>query len=182
MILQAVGVVAMIGVRSGVGWAVMQAVKKTGGPFGATLLGSVVSAAYLSHLHLAGLPAPAARLVRDSVFGGLAIAHQAGSHALLVKVRAAFTHGLDQALLVSAAQEGQDALRDPDRGPRPLPHAGIRRGDGRADLRGGRGLGEHLLPLLPDLTPVEALRDDPDADPLELFDAGLSQLEAGLPI
>jgi DHA2 family multidrug resistance protein-like MFS transporter len=89
--------------RSGVGSAVMQAVNKTGGPFGAALLGSVVSAAYLSHLHLAGLSAPAARELRDSVFGGLAIAHQAGSHALLVNVRAAFTHGLDEALLVSAA-------------------------------------------------------------------------------
>jgi EmrB/QacA subfamily drug resistance transporter len=88
--------------RSGVGSAVMQAINKIGGPFGAAVLGSVLSAAYLSKLRLGGLSAPAASEVRESVFGGLAVAHQTNSAALLHTVQAAFTHGLDQALLVSA--------------------------------------------------------------------------------
>jgi MFS transporter, DHA2 family, multidrug resistance protein len=88
--------------RSGVGSAVMQAINKIGGPFGAAVLGSVLSAAYLSQLDLTRLPATATREVRGSVFGGLAVAHTRNSPALLENVQAAFTHGLDQALLVSA--------------------------------------------------------------------------------
>ena len=88
--------------RSGVGSAVMQAINKVGGPLGAAVLGSVISAAYLSQLHLAGLTAATAAEARQSVFGGVAAAHQAHSPALLHAVEAAFTLGLDQALLVSA--------------------------------------------------------------------------------
>jgi MFS transporter, DHA2 family, multidrug resistance protein len=87
--------------RSGVGAAVMQALQKTGGPFGAAILGSVVSAAYLARLHLPGLPAPAERAVRQSIFGGVAIAHKLDSAMLLHSVRTAFVHGMDLALLVS---------------------------------------------------------------------------------
>jgi Na+/melibiose symporter-like transporter len=89
--------------RSGVGSAVMQAINKVGAPFGAAVLGSVLSAAYLSRLDLTGLSAPGAHEARGSVFGGLAVAHQARSSRLLDSVEAAFTHGLDRALLVSAA-------------------------------------------------------------------------------
>ncbi len=88
--------------RSGVGSAVMQAINKIGGPFGAAILGSVISAAYLSQLHLAGLSAVAAGEARQSVFGGDAVARQTSSQTLLRSVHEAFTHGLDQALLVSA--------------------------------------------------------------------------------
>jgi DHA2 family multidrug resistance protein-like MFS transporter len=88
--------------RSGVGSAVLQAVNKTGGPFGTAILGSVLSAGYLAHLSLSGLPAPAATAVRQSVFGGVAVAQQLHSAALLASVRAAFVHGMDRALLVSA--------------------------------------------------------------------------------
>ena len=58
--------------RAGVGSAVMQAVQKAGAPLAAAILGSVLSAAYRSRLHLAGLPAAAAGAVRGSVFAGLA--------------------------------------------------------------------------------------------------------------
>ncbi len=88
--------------RSGVGAAVMGAVQKLGAPFGAAILGSVVSSAYLSRLQLAGLPPAAANAVRESVFGGVAMAQKLHSAALLDSVRAAFVHGLDVALLVSA--------------------------------------------------------------------------------
>jgi DHA2 family multidrug resistance protein-like MFS transporter len=85
--------------HSGVGSAVLQAVNKTGGPFGTAILGSVLSSAYLAHLDLSGLGGAAAH---QSIFGGIAVAQQLHSQALLRSVRAAFVHGTDQALLVSA--------------------------------------------------------------------------------
>jgi DHA2 family multidrug resistance protein-like MFS transporter len=92
--------------RSGVGSAVLQAVNKTGGPLGTAVLGSVASSAYLAHLNLSGLPIAATRVIRQSIFGGVAIAHHLGSAALLDSVRAAFVHGMDLALLVSAGVAG----------------------------------------------------------------------------
>ncbi|HEU5423025.1 MAG TPA: MFS transporter [Nitrolancea sp.] len=89
--------------RAGIGSAVLQALSKLGGPFGAAVLGSVLSAAYQSRLRLGGLPSQTAELARSSVFGGVAVARQLGSPALLDSARAAFTHGMDVALLVSAA-------------------------------------------------------------------------------
>jgi EmrB/QacA subfamily drug resistance transporter len=88
--------------RAGVGSAVMQAVQKAGAPLSAAILGSVMSLAYHSRLDLSGLPAPAADAVRSSVFSGLAVARQTGSAALLDSVRAAFVHGTDAMLWVSA--------------------------------------------------------------------------------
>jgi MFS transporter, DHA2 family, multidrug resistance protein len=88
--------------RSGVGAAVMQALQKIGGPFGAAIIGSVLSTAYQADLNLAGVPSAVAGAVRGSVFGGLAVAHRLGSSTLLESVRTAFVHGMDVALLVSA--------------------------------------------------------------------------------
>lgn len=88
--------------KSGIGSAVLQAVNKTGGPFGIAVLGSVLSAGYLARLHLPGLPAAAAATVRQSVFGGVAVASKLHSAALLTSVRMAFVHGMDLALVVSA--------------------------------------------------------------------------------
>ena len=88
--------------KSGVGAAVLQAVNKTGGPLGIAILGSVLSAGYLGRLHLAGLPAAAAAAVRQSVFGGVAVASKLHSAALLASVHTAFVHGMDLALAVSA--------------------------------------------------------------------------------
>ena len=88
--------------KSGVGTAVLQAVNKTGGPLGIAVLGSVLSAGYLARLKLAGLPAATEAAVRQSIFGGVAVAHQLQSSALLASVQRAFVHGMDMALLVSA--------------------------------------------------------------------------------
>ena len=88
--------------RSGIASAVLQAVNKVGGPFGTAILGSVLSAGYLAHLDLSSLPSSAAGAVRQSVFGGVAVAERTGSATLLAAVRTAFTHGMDQALVVSA--------------------------------------------------------------------------------
>jgi hypothetical protein len=88
--------------KSGVGAAVMQAVNKTGGPLGIAILGSVLSVGYLGRLHLSGLPPAAAAAVRQSVFGGVAVASRLHSAALLASVKTAFVHGMDLALVVSA--------------------------------------------------------------------------------
>ena len=88
--------------RSGVGSAVLQALQKTGGPLGTAILGSVLSSAYQARLNLAGLPPAAATVVKESLFGGLAVAQQLGSAPLLASVRAAFVHGMDVSLVVAA--------------------------------------------------------------------------------
>lgn len=88
--------------RSGVGSAVLQALNKVGGPLGGALLGSALSSAYVAHLKLSGLPVPAAAAVRQSVFGGVKVAHKISSASLLQSVRTAFVHGMDVALVVSA--------------------------------------------------------------------------------
>ncbi|MFZ0171653.1 MAG: MFS transporter [Acidimicrobiales bacterium] len=87
--------------RAGVGSGVLQALKNTGAPLGSAILGSALISAYVSRLHLAGLPPVVAHAVRQSIFGGVAVAHALGSASLLTSVRAAFVHGTDVALRVS---------------------------------------------------------------------------------
>jgi MFS family permease len=88
--------------RSGVGGALVQAVVKLGPAFGATILGSVLNSTYQSHVSVAGLPAAAASAVQGSVFGGLEVARNLGSPALLDSVRTAFVAGMDDASRVAA--------------------------------------------------------------------------------
>ena len=88
--------------RSGIGSAVVQAFQKTAGPFGTAIAGSVLAAAYQARLDLTGLPAAAAAAARQSVYGGLAVAGQIRSARLAESARAAFVHGMDASLVVSA--------------------------------------------------------------------------------
>jgi hypothetical protein len=69
--------------RSRVASGLLQAVVKFGPAFGASVLGSVLGAGYQSHVALSGLGPAAAAAARASVFGGLAVAGQTGSAALL---------------------------------------------------------------------------------------------------
>ena len=87
--------------RAGIGSAIMQAVNKTGGPFGAALVGSVLAGAYRAHLGSA-VPGAFSSTVRASVFNGVAVAERLRSPALLNLVRSSFVHGMDVALVVSA--------------------------------------------------------------------------------
>lgn len=96
--------------RSGVGAAVMQALQKMGGPLGAAILGSALSAAYLAHLNLTGLPPAAASAVKQGLFAGLAVAQKLGSAALLDSVRSAFVYGMDISLIVAAGIAGAGML------------------------------------------------------------------------
>ena len=81
--------------RSGAGSALITAFRQVGAALGAAILGAVLSSAYQSQLDLAGLPAAAASAVRSGISGGVAMAHDLGSAALLSSVSAAFVHGLD---------------------------------------------------------------------------------------
>ena len=89
--------------RSGVGAALLQAVVKLGPAFGATILGSVLNATYQGRVPVAGLPAPTADAVKESVFVGLAVAQRAGSADLVAAVRSAFVAGMDDASRTAAA-------------------------------------------------------------------------------
>jgi Na+/melibiose symporter-like transporter len=86
----------------GVGSALIQAVRMVGGSFGAALLGSALNSGYRGHLDLTGLPPAAGHAVREGVYGGLKVARRTGSAALAGNVRAAFVHGMDVLLVVSA--------------------------------------------------------------------------------
>ncbi|TAN24882.1 MAG: MFS transporter [Actinomycetota bacterium] len=88
--------------QAGVGSGALQALKNTGAPLGSAILGSALASAYISHLDLGGLPPIYAQAARQSIFGGVAVAHGLNSAVLLSSVKAAFIHGMDVALLVSA--------------------------------------------------------------------------------
>ena len=87
--------------RSGVGNAVLQALRQVGGAIGVAVLGTVLNTGYRHHL-----PAAAPSVARDGVAAGVA----AGAHdpGLLAGVRDAFVHGMDLSLIVggSAALAG----------------------------------------------------------------------------
>ena len=87
--------------RSGIGSAVMSALRQTGGAIGVAILGTVLSSGYQGELHVTGLPAQAADAVRAGVTSGVAVAGKLGSAPLLANVRGAFVHGLDLTLWVS---------------------------------------------------------------------------------
>lgn len=86
--------------RSGVGSALIQAVRQAAASIGVAILGSVLNSAYRGRLHAAGVPAAAAGAVRESVSAGVAVARRLGSAALLQTVRSAFVHGMDVMLWI----------------------------------------------------------------------------------
>jgi DHA2 family multidrug resistance protein-like MFS transporter len=87
--------------RSGVGSALIMAVRMVGATIGVAVLGTILNAAYRTHLDAGQLPAPQVRVARDSVGAGVAAARQFGSDSLLASVRAAYVHGMDRMLAVS---------------------------------------------------------------------------------
>lgn len=88
--------------RTGVGTALVQTVRQVGGTIGVAFLGTILSSAYHNNLDLSGLPPQAAEHVRDSVAGGVGVARQLGSDALLTSVQSAFIEGMARVCLVSA--------------------------------------------------------------------------------
>ncbi len=91
----------LTGERSGVGSALITAIRQVGGVLGVAVLGSVLNSAYRDRLDLTGLPSDAASAVRDNVASGITVAQQLRSEALAAMVRAAFVHGMDVLLATS---------------------------------------------------------------------------------
>ena len=88
-------VAPLTGERSGSGSALISAVRQVGATIGVAVLGTVLSNGYASQLNLGALPESVASAVKSSVAGGVAVAKQLGSSALLDEVRSAFIHGMD---------------------------------------------------------------------------------------
>jgi EmrB/QacA subfamily drug resistance transporter len=89
--------------HSGAGSALISAMRQVGATIGVAVLGTVLNSAYRGRLDLAGMPAHLAGVARQSVAGGIAVAHLTGSDLLLGSVRGAFVHALDVMLLVCGA-------------------------------------------------------------------------------
>ncbi|MGW4940740.1 DHA2 family efflux MFS transporter permease subunit [Actinoplanes sp. NPDC004185] len=87
--------------RSGVGSGLIQALRQVGAAIGVTVLGTVLNGAYRDGVDVTGLSATAADAVRDSATAGVAVAGGLGDPALLGSVQAAFTSGMDLALVVA---------------------------------------------------------------------------------
>jgi DHA2 family multidrug resistance protein-like MFS transporter len=86
--------------RSGSGSALISALRQVGATIGVAVLGTVLNSVYRAHLIVTGLPAAAGTAAKSSVVGGVQVAHQAGSAALLASARGAFVQGLDVMLWV----------------------------------------------------------------------------------
>ncbi|HEY7265100.1 MAG TPA: MFS transporter [Trebonia sp.] len=89
--------------RAGAGSGLMQAMRQVGGTIGVAVLGTVLSSGYRGRVQTGHLPAPLASATRDSVAAGIAVARQLNDTDLAQVVRAAFVHGMDLTLIVSAA-------------------------------------------------------------------------------
>lgn len=85
---------------SGVGSALIMAMRNVGGTMGVALLGSVLSTTYRDKLNVDGLPGDVVELVRRSVSAGAAAAQKMNSETLLESVRSAFVHGMNAMLLI----------------------------------------------------------------------------------
>jgi EmrB/QacA subfamily drug resistance transporter len=82
--------------RSGVGNAVLQALRQVGGAVGVAVLGTVLNSGYRHDL-----PAGAPPVAREGISAGVAAG--AGDPGLLAAVRDAFVHGMDRSLIVAGA-------------------------------------------------------------------------------
>lgn len=99
---------ALTAEATGTGSAVLQALRMVGSSFGAAILGSILNAGYRSGLatgepSLDGLAPSVVATIRDSVAGGVSVAHATASDALLRTTRLAFVDGFDLMLWASAA-------------------------------------------------------------------------------
>ena len=84
--------------QQGVGSALNDLSREVGGALGIAVVGSIVTAVYRSHLHLAGVPAGLASKAR----GSFAVAIHAGG-PLRASASTAFTEGIHSGLLYAAA-------------------------------------------------------------------------------
>jgi hypothetical protein len=134
--------------RSGVGSALIQALRQVGGTIGVALPCSILGSGYRGRLgsapSAAAAPAATAAEAGQSVTAGVQVARESGDPGLLAAVRDAYVHAMDSTLLVCTAfavagtlltvlfLPGRTRAGAPVPAPRPL---------GRPD--GGPGTREH---------------------------------------
>ncbi len=87
---------------SGVGSALIQAMRQVGGTLGVAVLGTIIASAYKNHLNVTGLPQTLADVARGSVAGGVVVANKIGSINLLENVKLSFVHGMNITLWIGA--------------------------------------------------------------------------------
>lgn len=88
--------------RSGVGSALIMALRQVGGAIGVAVLGAVLSSRYRDGLELAGLPDAAAGAVRQSVSVGVAVSRKLQADVVLANVQEAFVKGMSVMLWTCA--------------------------------------------------------------------------------
>ncbi|MGW1072780.1 MFS transporter [Streptomyces sp. NPDC002537] len=86
--------------RSGVGSAVVQALRQVGGAIGVAVLGSVANGSYRNNLDLTGVPKQIEDAAGRSVSTGVAIAEKIHNPAMLSAVRDAFVDAMHTLLFV----------------------------------------------------------------------------------
>jgi len=89
--------------RSGIGSALIMALRQVGGSFGVALLGAALNAGYRSGLELSGLPPEAAEQVRQSAAAGIAVGRRLASESLLASVQQSFVQGMSGMLWICGA-------------------------------------------------------------------------------
>ncbi|MBE6182982.1 DHA2 family efflux MFS transporter permease subunit [Heyndrickxia ginsengihumi] len=85
--------------RSGIGSALIMALRQVGGTIGVAILGTVINSSYRHHLNMKGLPSTVTEKVEQSVSAGVVIAKQLKFNRLLDSVQKAFIHGMDMMLI-----------------------------------------------------------------------------------
>jgi EmrB/QacA subfamily drug resistance transporter len=91
--------------RAGVGSAVNDATRQTGGALGVAVLGSLLATRYGTRIDRLHLPSRAADAAKESIGGALQAAQQVGGqagHALADAARAGFTSGIQVATVIGA--------------------------------------------------------------------------------
>ncbi|MFD0714061.1 DHA2 family efflux MFS transporter permease subunit [Paenibacillus sp. GCM10027626] len=91
---------ALTAERSGVGSALIMALRNVGGTIGVAVLGTVLSRSYRGTLDVTGLSEQAAEAVQRNVAAGAAIARQLNSLPLLTQVQNAFVFGMGRLLWI----------------------------------------------------------------------------------
>jgi len=89
--------------RSGVGSALIMALRQVGGTFGVAILGTILNSRYRNHLNLDGLSGGSADAVSRNVSAGVAVAKQLQSNELIESVRSSFVNGMGDTLWTCGA-------------------------------------------------------------------------------
>ncbi|WP_018758519.1 MFS transporter [Paenibacillus terrigena] len=80
--------------RSGVGSALLMALRQVGGTLGVAILGTVLNTGYREHMNVSGLPSADAEMIQRNLSAGVTVARQLSSNELMASVKSSFVHGM----------------------------------------------------------------------------------------